>query len=170
MVTQELEEAENTREWDVDNVICHITKQRIWLPSSHQPLQLPPTQHSGKGFRILTLSYSGEYQRNDFNDPTVFHFPMQVLVTQSCQTLRAHRQQSTRLVHGILQARILERVVIPLSTRQAPIQRKALNSLTWDFQFSLVNSNLLMFLVFGCCCCKTPIQPGSFQLPLQSSP
>ena len=33
-----------------------------------------------------------------------------------------------------------------------PIHRKVLNSLTWDFWFSLINSNLLMFWPPGLCC------------------
>ena len=33
-----------------------------------------------------------------------------------------------------------------------PIQRKALNFLTWDVWFSLINSNLLMFQRLGLCC------------------
>ena len=33
-----------------------------------------------------------------------------------------------------------------------PIHRKALNSLTWDVWFSLINSNLLMFWPLGLCC------------------
>ena len=36
-----------------------------------------------------------------------------------------------------------------------PIHRKALNSLTQDIWFSLINSNLLMFRLPGLCC-KTP--------------
>ena len=48
-----------------------------------------------------------------------------------------------------------------------PIHRKALNSLTWDVQFSLISSNLLMFqqLVFVA---KTPISAGS-SLSLRST-
>ena len=41
-----------------------------------------------------------------------------------------------------------------------PIHRKALNSLTWDIWFSLINSNLLMFWLPGLHC-KTPIYPRS---------
>ena len=33
-----------------------------------------------------------------------------------------------------------------------PIHRKALNSLTWDIWFSLINNNLLMFRLPGLCC------------------
>ena len=33
-----------------------------------------------------------------------------------------------------------------------PIHRKALNSLTWDVWFSLINSNLLIFRLPGFCC------------------
>ena len=48
-----------------------------------------------------------------------------------------------------------------------PIQRKALNSLTWDDGFSLINSNLLMFwfIVFVA---KSPLYCVP-PLPLQSS-
>ena len=41
-----------------------------------------------------------------------------------------------------------------------PMYRKALNSLTWDISFSLINSHLLMFQPPDFCY-KTPIYPGS---------
>ena len=40
-----------------------------------------------------------------------------------------------------------------------PIHRKALNSLTWDIWFSLINNNLWRSWLPGLCC-KTPIYPG----------
>ena len=90
------------------NVTCHISKQRMLRPSSHQPLQ--PQLRNLRGFRmeknrILALDNQGANQRNDFIEPRFLHLP---------------------------------------------IHRKALNSLTWDVWFSLINSNLLMFwlLVF----------------------
>ena len=41
------------------------------------------------------------------------------------------------------------------------IHRKALNFLTWDIWFSLINNNLLMFRL-SAFCCETSILPGSF--------
>ena len=52
--------------------------------------------------RILAPENWGAYQRNDFSDPRVLHFP-------------THKK------------------------------KKALNSLTWDFWFSLIENHLLMF-------------------------
>ena len=49
-----------------------------------------------------------------------------------------------------------------------PIHRKALNSLTWDVCFPLINSNLLMFHRSGFCY-KTPIYPGSSLISLGQS-
>ena len=46
-----------------------------------------------------------------------------------------------------------------------PIHRKVLNSLTWEFWFSLINNNLLMFRLSSLCC-KTSVKPSS---PLTSS-
>ena len=40
-----------------------------------------------------------------------------------------------------------------------PIHRKVINSLTWDIQFSLINSNL--FFLLPALCCKIPIYPTS---------
>ena len=37
-----------------------------------------------------------------------------------------------------------------------PQNRKALNSLTWDIQLSLINNNLLMFRL-PVLCCKTSV-------------
>ena len=48
-----------------------------------------------------------------------------------------------------------------------PIHRKALNSLTWDIWLSLINSNLLMFLLPGLCCKNSYI---SWLTPSPSSP
>ena len=89
------------------------------------------------------------------------------------------------IVHGILQARILEWVALPFSRgssqfrnwtrvfciagglfinwaiREAiPIHRKVLNSLTWGIWFSLIINNLLMFRL-AALCHKTSVQPGS---------
>ena len=49
-----------------------------------------------------------------------------------------------------------------------PINRKALNYLTWHIWFSLTNNNLLM-LRLPALCCKTPIYPGSSPRLLVSS-
>ena len=49
-----------------------------------------------------------------------------------------------------------------------PIQRKALNLLTWDVWFSLINSNLLTFQLLGLCCKSSYISSAlvSMEQPL----
>ena len=47
------------------------------------------------------------------------------------------------------------------------IQRKTLNSLTWDIWFSFINNHLLMFRL-PAFCCKTSIQLGSSPHPLRA--
>ena len=106
---------------------CHISKQRMLHPSSHQwalrelrmeqdarhlavslcshPPTVYPEEIQDEKHRILAPDRWGE--RNDFSQPWFLHLP---------------------------------------------IHRKALNSLTWDVWFSLVYSNLLMFRPPGLFC------------------
>ena len=77
-------------------------------PSSHQPLQPPPTVHPEE-------TQDGKTQDSGPRE------------------LRCISKEWFQWAH-------------------LPIHRKALNSLTWDVSFSLINSNLLKFPIPGLCC------------------
>ena len=65
--------------WWAENVSCHVSKQRMLRPSSHQPLQLPPTDPlpcTLRGFR-MQKNKIGLHLRDHFNEFKLLHFPMQ---------------------------------------------------------------------------------------------
>ena len=79
--------------------------------------------------------------------------------TQQC-TLRRLRMRKHRLLGPDSWGAYKRNDFNELRLLHLPIHRKALNSLTWNVWFSLINSNLSMFRLPGLCC-KTPMYPGS---------
>ena len=113
---------------------CHISKQRMLQPSSHH---ITAAQ---------TVSPEGTQDGNRM--PAIK--PSATAAPQRC-TLQGLRMRKHRTVapdswgadqrNDFNEPRLLH----------LPIRRKALNSLTGDVWFSLINSNLLMFWLPGVC-------------------
>ena len=86
----------------------------------------------------------GACERNEFSESRRLHPPRHACVPakshQSCPIFATPWTVACQgsSEHGVLQARILERAVMPSS----PIHRRALISLLWDIWFSLTTSNL----------------------------
>ena len=118
-----------------------ISKQRMLWPSSHQslPNTLPFARLSATAATPQTVHPEGTQDEKN-----------RTLALDSWGANQRNDFSEPRLLH-------------------LPIHRKALDSLTWDVWFSLINSNLLMFQLPGfflqkLLCVLAP------PLPLQSSP
>ena len=65
--------------WWTKNVGCHVSKQRMLRPSSHHPLQLPPSDPlpcTLRGFR-MQKNKIGLHLRDHFDEFKLLHLPMQ---------------------------------------------------------------------------------------------
>ena len=118
------------------NVACHITKQRMLQPWSHHITA------------SLTVSPEGTQDRNRL--PPIK--PSATAATSQWCTLRRLRMRQHRILApgswGTYQRNDFNEPWL----LHLPIHRKMLNSLTWGVWFSLINSELLMFLLPGFCC------------------
>ena len=70
------------KSWRMKNDASCISKQRMLRPASYQPPQPPPTvlpegTQGGKKLVISLLDNQGAYQKNDFNESRLSHFPIQ---------------------------------------------------------------------------------------------
>ena len=113
------------------NIACHIGKQRMWQPSSHHitaTLMVSPegTQDGNMMPTIKSSDTAATPQRSTARKLKVRKH--RILAPESWGAYRRNDFSEPRLLH-------------------LPIHRKALNSLTWDVWFSLINSNLSNYLV-----------------------
>ena len=69
------------------NIACHISKQRMWQPSSHHITAAPRGRALRRlrmrKHRILAPDSWGAYQRNDFSEPRLLHLPIHSKVLNS---------------------------------------------------------------------------------------
>ena len=108
-------------------IVAHcISKQRMLWPSSHQslPNTLPFARLSATAATPQTVHPEGTQDEKN-----------RTLALDSWDANQRNDFSEPRLLH-------------------LPIHRKALDSLTWDVWFSLINSNLLMFQLPGFFFCK----------------
>ena len=132
------------------SISCHINKQgchshQLFQPSKHEFLSLENTQEKQC---LLTGSHwaSGTLCCEHWAQENVER--CKIIVSESWEGYERNDFSKPRLLHP-------------------PIHRKALNSLTWDIWFSLINNNLLMFRL-PAPCCKTSSQ-SDWQRPHPNS-
>ena len=118
------------------NVACHIRKQKMLQPSSHYITTTP------------MVNPEGTQDRNRM--PTIK--PSTTASTPQQCTLRRLKMRKQRILAPDSWGAYQRNDFIEPRILNLPIHRKALNSLTWDVWFSLINSNLLKFQVPGLCC------------------
>ena len=121
------------------NITCHISKQRMLQPSNHH----------------ITASWTVS--------------PRELRIETGCppsSTLRKLRMRKHRMLAPDTWGAYQRNDFSEPRLFHLPIYRKVLNSLTWDIWFSLINRNLLMFLLPGLCCKNSCI---SWLSPLASS-
>ena len=134
------------------NTAGHISKQRMLQPSSHHILA------------ALTVSAEGTQDGNRM--PAI---KASATAAPQWWTLRRLRMEKYRTLAPESWGADQRDDFIESRLLHLPIHRKALNSLTWDVWFSLINSNLLIFQPSGPCC-KTSYISLPPSLPLQISP
>ena len=152
------------------NIASHISKQRMLQPSSHhmtaalmvnldgEPWQNPGWRQMGCPLPSLPSSSHGNHPRWC----TLMKFRMRKHWILAPDSLSAYQRNN-----------FSGPIISVAMYGQAPIHRWALDSLTWDIQFTLINSNLFMFLLPGLFFffCKIILYiPILSTLPLWSSP
>ena len=137
------------------NIACHISKQRMLQPSSHHiaaSLMVEPWGHS----RWKQVAHHQAVSCCSQPPPpwcTLWRLRMRthrVLAPDSWGAYQRNDFHEPRLLH-------------------LSIHRKVLYPSTWDIWFSLINSNLLMFLL-PALCCKNSYISWLPRLSLLSSP